>query len=179
MPQDFIWLQEPELTLAKSCQVRLSTTANKIDFEVVGREIRGVSCPRRRKRVARGDTQGAWHGRGISRRAYLCGFRKRGRLAFNAEQVAGSGTENELRSGTVGRAMTVAMILFFMGGFHLCRRRNNSWQPARQPHGASTGLSTTQGGSTNRGRAGGLLRPPSAKARHLPPIAEACDCLSP
>jgi hypothetical protein len=41
MPQDFIWLQEPELTLAKSCQVRLSATANKVDFEVVGREIRG------------------------------------------------------------------------------------------------------------------------------------------
>src|SRR5580692_3681317 len=34
-------LREPELTLAKRCQVRGSATANKIDFEVVGREIRG------------------------------------------------------------------------------------------------------------------------------------------
>ena len=41
MPQDFIPLQEPELTLAKRCQVRLSATPNEIDFEVVGREIRG------------------------------------------------------------------------------------------------------------------------------------------
>ena len=39
--QDFIPLREPELTLAKRCQVRRSATANKIDFEVVGREIRG------------------------------------------------------------------------------------------------------------------------------------------
>src|SRR5580698_9504963 len=39
-----------------------------------------------------------------------------------------------------------------------------------QPRGSS---------STNRRRAGGLLRPPQAKARHLPPIAGACDCLSP
>jgi hypothetical protein len=31
--------------------------------------------------------------------------------------------------------MTVAMILFFMVGFHLCRRRDNNWQPARQLHG--------------------------------------------
>jgi len=43
-----------------------------------------------------------------------------GRLAFNARQVAGSGTENELRSVTDGRAMTVAMILFFMVGFLTC-----------------------------------------------------------
>jgi hypothetical protein len=41
MPQDFILLREPEMTLAKSCQARLSVTANKIDFEVVGGEIRG------------------------------------------------------------------------------------------------------------------------------------------
>jgi FHS family L-fucose permease-like MFS transporter len=41
-------------------------------------------------------------------------------LAFNAQQVAGSGTENELRSVTDGRAMTVAMILFFMVGFLTC-----------------------------------------------------------
>ena len=41
MPQDSIPLREPELTLAKRRQVRLSATANKIDFEVVGREIGG------------------------------------------------------------------------------------------------------------------------------------------
>jgi MFS transporter, FHS family, L-fucose permease len=41
-------------------------------------------------------------------------------LAFNAQQVAGAGTGNELRSRTNGRAMTVAMILFFMVGFLTC-----------------------------------------------------------
>jgi hypothetical protein len=41
MPPDFIRLGEPELTLAKRCQVGRSATPNKIDFEVVGREIRG------------------------------------------------------------------------------------------------------------------------------------------
>jgi FHS family L-fucose permease-like MFS transporter len=41
-------------------------------------------------------------------------------LVFNAQRVAGSGTENELRSVTDGRAMTVAMILFFMVGFLTC-----------------------------------------------------------
>jgi hypothetical protein len=46
--------------------------------------------------------------------AVLVSFRKRGRLAFNAQQVAGSGTKNKLRSVTV---MTVAMILFFMVDF--------------------------------------------------------------
>lgn len=56
----------------------------------------------------------------ISAREYLCGFRKRGRLAFNAEQVAGFGTENELHPVTDRQAMTVAMILFFMVGFLTC-----------------------------------------------------------
>src|ERR1700733_3433268 len=41
MPTGFHSLREPELTLAKRCQVRRSATANKIDFEVVSREIRG------------------------------------------------------------------------------------------------------------------------------------------
>ncbi len=40
-PQYAIPLRDPELALAKRCQVRRSATANKIDFEVVGREIGG------------------------------------------------------------------------------------------------------------------------------------------
>src|SRR5580698_1293723 len=45
LPQDSISLREPELTLAQRCQVRRSATANKIDFEVVGREIGGsLAC---------------------------------------------------------------------------------------------------------------------------------------
>jgi hypothetical protein len=51
---------------------------------------------------------------------YLGGFRKRGRLALNAQQVAESGAESQLNSVTDGRAMTVAMILFFMVGFLTC-----------------------------------------------------------
>jgi FHS family L-fucose permease-like MFS transporter len=39
---------------------------------------------------------------------------------LNAEQVARAGTENEVRPATDGRAMTVAMILFFMVGFLTC-----------------------------------------------------------
>ena len=39
---------------------------------------------------------------------------------MNAEQVARAGTENEVRPATDGRAMTVAMILFFMVGFLTC-----------------------------------------------------------
>src|ERR1700685_3798258 len=41
MPAGFHSLREPELTLAKRCQVRRSAAPNKIDVEVVGREIRG------------------------------------------------------------------------------------------------------------------------------------------
>ncbi|MFZ0296700.1 MAG: hypothetical protein WAL52_24015 [Candidatus Sulfotelmatobacter sp.] len=41
-------------------------------------------------------------------------------MAFNAQQVAEPGTENGPRSVTDVRAMTVAMILFFMVGFLSC-----------------------------------------------------------
>src|SRR5271156_1249847 len=45
LPQDSIPLREPELTFAERCQVRRSATANKVDFEVVGGEIRGsLAC---------------------------------------------------------------------------------------------------------------------------------------